>query len=91
MNPQSSDDDSDVAPEEIEEAVNDTTAPDAAEVDAETKDLTEWDQSPAAAGREIPQVREDDETTIAERLVTDGIEEADRDRRIAASDPDFEP
>lgn len=85
-------DDSDFAPEELEAAVDETpAAAEAPEVNAETRDLTTWDQAPGATGNETPAVREDDETTIAEQLVTEGIEEAERDRRIAASDPDFQP
>jgi hypothetical protein len=90
-NPQPNDD-SEVDPAEIDAAVDETptdvTLP---EVDARTKGLTEWDQPPASSGRVAPKVLPDDESSAAEQLVYEGTDEADRERRIAAADPDFEP
>ena len=40
---------------------------------------------------ESPAVKPEDEISAVERLVEEGMDEADRDRRIAAVDPDFEP
>jgi hypothetical protein len=74
-----------------EEAPTDVTAP---EVDARTEQLTEWDDPPAAHGTAAPKIAsddEDDENTIAAKLVYEGTDEAERDRRMAAADPDFEP
>jgi len=85
-------DDDDISPEELEVAADETptdvTAP---ELSSETKELVEWDQPPEATGHAAPKVLPDDETSIAEQLVEEGTDEADRDRRIAAADPDFEP
>jgi len=76
----------------VDETPTDVTAP---ELDARTEQLTEWDDAPAAHGTAAPKVgpggEEEDEDTIAAKLVYEGTEEADRERRIAAADPDFEP
>ena len=92
---QSSDEDLEQTAEEIAEAADETptdvTPP---EVDAQTEEITEWDDAPAAHGKAAPKVlpgNEDDEDTIAAKLVYEGTDEADRERRIAAADPDFEP
>ena len=85
-------DDEDVDPEEIQtssdETPTDVTAP---ELNAETKELTVWDEPVSASGKSAPKVLPEDEATIAEQLVYEGTDEADRERRIAAADPDFEP
>ena len=44
-----------------------------------------------AAGEAVPKVLPEDENAVAEELVEEGVEEADRDQRIASADPDFEP
>jgi hypothetical protein len=80
------------AAEEIADAADETptdvTAP---ELGPKTEELTEWDDAPAAHGTAAPKVGEDDEDTIAAKLVYEGTDEAERERRIAAADPDFEP
>lgn len=85
-------DDDDISPEELDVATDETptdvTAP---ELSAATKDLVEWDSPPESTGHAAPKVTPEDETSIAEELVYEGTDEADRDRRIAAADPDFEP
>lgn len=90
--PRQPNDDDDFAPEDLDVAADETptdvTAP---ELNAETKELVEWDTAPAAAGQVAPKVVPEDDTTIAEQLVYEGTDEAERDRRIAAADPDFEP
>jgi|GEM_PF-1456221 len=82
----------DIDPEEIQSASDETptdvTAP---ELNEQTKDLTAWDEPPAASGTVAPKVRPDDDVSIAEQLVYEGTDEADRDLRLAAADPDFEP
>lgn len=94
MNPQPAqpNDDDDIDPEEIQSASDETptdvTPP---ELSGQTKELTEWDQPPTASGTETPKVLPEDEVSIAEQLVYEGTDEADRDLRMAASDPDFEP
>ena len=90
------DNDDDFDPEEFDEAADetptDTTAP---ELDPRTKKLTEWDEAPSSRGsatpRTGPDVEDGDEDTISARLVYEGTDEAERERRIAAADPDFEP
>jgi hypothetical protein len=87
--PTPNDEDSD--PHALEDATDETAAePDPPEVTEQTKELVAWDEPPGAAGHEVPPVQPADETSAAEQLVEEGIEEADRDRRIAAADPDFE-
>ena len=91
---QDADDDNDeIVPEEIaaasdETPIEDLTAP---ELNAETEGLVEWDTPPEATGHATPKVALEDETSAAEQLVEEGTDEAERDRRIAAADPDFEP
>lgn len=63
----------------------------APEVDPATAGLTTWDEPENAAGTKTPNVSSGDDTTVAEQLVDEGLEEADREQRIAAEDPDFEP
>jgi hypothetical protein len=90
-------DDPDVDPEEIADATderipgNAETDPLPPEVDEETEELTSWDEAPASSGTITPKVLPEDENPPAEELVRDGLEAADRDQRIAAADPDFEP
>jgi hypothetical protein len=74
-----------------DETPTDVTPP---EVDPRTKELTAWDDAPADHGSAAPKVGpavEDDEDTIAADLVYEGTDEADRELRLAAIDPDFEP
>ena len=89
--PQTNEDD-DIDPEEIQAAADETptdlTAP---ELNEQTKELTEWDEPPSASGAAAPKVLPEDEVSIAEQLVYEGTDEADRDLRLAAADPDFEP
>jgi hypothetical protein len=63
-------------------------------LDPRAKELTEWDDAPGDHGSAVPKVgpaAEDDEDSIAAQLVYEGTDEADRERRLAAADPDFEP
>lgn len=86
------DDDAQEIAEETEVAADETptdvTAP---ELSDRTKNLTEWDDVPEAHGTAAPKVAPDDEDTIASQLVYEGTDEAERERRMAAADPDFEP
>ena len=61
------------------------------EVSPQTESLAAWDEPPAAAGRAVPKVLPPDEAPVDEQLVREGAEEADREQRIAAADPDFAP
>ena len=77
--------------EATDETPTDVTAP---EVNARTDELTEWDDAPESHGTAAPKVMPDDDNdddTIASKLVYEGTDEAERERRIAAADPDFEP
>jgi hypothetical protein len=94
MKPQKSrhHEDDDFDPQELEVASDESAADDTPpEVDAKTKDLATWDEAPASSGGEVPAVPQDDEAKVPEDLVREGNELAERDRRIAAVDPDFEP
>ena len=89
----SADDDKELSAEEIADAADETpTDVIAPELDAGTKDLTEWDDAPAAHGSAAPKVSEDDEEdSIGAKLVYEGTDEAERETRLADADPDFEP
>ena len=94
MNPKQShpNEDEDFDPKELEDAADETlTNAPPPELDEQTKHLTQWDETPASTGVKAPKVAPEDEIPLAEKLVHRGIEEADRDRRLAAADPDFEP
>jgi hypothetical protein len=85
-------DDDDSDPRDLENAADkEPTKITAPELSEQTKDLVAWDEPPDATGHEVPAVKPEDETSIAEQLINEGTDEADRDRRIAAADPDFEP
>jgi hypothetical protein len=85
-------DDQDFDPQEIDAAADENpTSATPPEVDAETENLTKWDEPPGASGGPVKTVLPDDEATVAEQLVDEGVDEAERDRRLAAADPDFEP
>ena len=89
-------DDPDFDPHELEEAVDEETSLEsqdqekAPEVDDDTEDLTEWDQPPGAAGMTVPKLLPEDEAPVGETLTQEGLDEAERERRIAAADPDYE-
>jgi len=90
------DEEAEGAAEELDEAAADETPTDvnAPELNDQTKDLTAWDEAPSSHGTAAPKVvqdDDDDEDTVAAKLVYEGTDEADRERRIAAADPDFEP
>jgi hypothetical protein len=84
--------DADIDPEELVEAVQDEPADSIPpEVNRATAELTEWDAPPSSSGRAAPKVLPEDDVPAAEALIGEGLEEADREQRIAAADPDFEP
>jgi hypothetical protein len=83
----------DFDPEAIQEAAEEITDPGVEpppELSLRTEKLTEWDETIGSTGTQAPKVRPEDENSISEELVEDGIESADRDRRLAAEDPDYE-
>ena len=53
------------------------------------EELTEWDTPIGSAGAAAPRVTPEGDVPPAEILVQDGVEEADREQRIAAADPDL--
>jgi hypothetical protein len=63
----------------------------APELSDQTEELVAWDEPPDASGHETPTVKPEDEIPPVEQLVEEGMDQAERDRRIAAEDPDFEP
>ncbi len=85
-------DDTDVDPAELE-AVEDETRGEAIapELTAQNAKLTEWDEPADATGGEVAKVKPDDEVPAAVQFVEEGLDAADRDQRLAAADPDFEP
>ncbi len=91
-NPNQDDEEYEEIAEEISAAADETpTDVIAPELDAQTKDLTEWDDAPGAHGVAAPKISMDDDESVAAKLVYEGEDEADREQRIAAADPDFEP
>jgi hypothetical protein len=56
----------------------------APEVPAGMEEVATWDEPPAAAGIRVPRLRPDDEELTSE-LVSEGIEEADRELRLEAN------
>jgi hypothetical protein len=90
--PREPNEDPDFDPREIENAEyaspDDALAP---EVDSRTIELTQWDEAPGSSGAAAPKTGMEDEIPPGEQLVEEGIDEADREQRLAASDPDYEP
>ena len=85
-------DDPELDPREIEEAEYAAPGEDhPPEVDGQTIALTQWDEAPSSSGTTAPKVHLDDEIPPGEQLVEEGVNEADREQRLAAADPDFEP
>ena len=50
------------------------------------EELTAWDDPVDQEGHRTERAPLDDESSVAERLVQDGLAEADHDRRVAAAD-----
>ncbi len=73
------------AAEELAGGSTPTVAP---EADPATEEITAWDEPPAQSGHRVPTVPLEDETSVAEQLVQDGIEEAEHDVRVAAAEDD---
>jgi hypothetical protein len=83
----------DYDPEEIQAAAQEITDPGVEpppEVVPGTENLTKWDEAPGSKGGAAPRVVPEDENSVGEELVEDGVESADRDQRLAAADPDYE-
>ena len=69
----------------MEDAATDDGENPAPEVTRDTAGITEWDESPDAAGHQVPGRPEQSEETDAERLVRAGSEEAAREQRVATA------
>jgi hypothetical protein len=92
LKPVEPNDDDEFDPKEIEDAADERTTPGyAPEENPITENLTKWDEPPAPAAGSAPKTPLEDETTVSEQLIEEGLEEADREQRIASADPDFEP
>jgi hypothetical protein len=86
VKPQPSDD-PDVDPQEVIEASDERNTVDTApEVPAGLEGAVEWDTPVAAKGTPAPKVNMDDEESVGTQLVLDGVDEAEREQRIAAAD-----
>lgn len=84
--------DPDRDPRELEMAIDETTERKSApELPMAAENLTAWDEPPGQTGTPSPKTPPDDEASAGQQLVEEGLEEADRDQRIAAADPDYEP
>lgn len=82
----------DISTDEIDLAADETpTEAVAPELSEGTRDLEEWDTPPDSLGHEAPRSEMEDEVSAVEELVEEGLDQADRDQRLASSDPDFEP
>jgi len=85
-------DEDDLDPQEIENAADESpVVTDAPENSSRTEYLTEWDTPPHALGTAAPKVPMEDEVGPVEELINEGLDEADRQQRMAAADPELEP
>jgi hypothetical protein len=64
--------------------IDDGRAPEVSE--SEMENVTSWDEAPEATGVRAPQVRPENEATIGETLVQEGMEEAEHERRLSAAE-----
>ncbi len=88
-------DELDYDPTGVEEAAEENTdlgVEPPPEIAPNTENLTTWDEPPASTGTATPKYPlDEEENQVGEELVQGGVESADRDSRLAASDPDYEP
>jgi hypothetical protein len=69
------------------ELLGEQEPPDAPEIVApESESVRSWEDLEAGAGSQAPTAGPDDEQTVAEQLFEDGVEEADHDIRLSASE-----
>jgi hypothetical protein len=68
-----------------EELANPGPAP-APEADETVHPVEKWSMATASHGQEGPHSELEDEQSAAEQLVAEGVEEADHDQRVAASE-----
>ena len=69
------------------EEIQHTGPPPAPEADETVTPIRHWSDAPTSLGHQAPRIGEDDEISLAEQLVNEGLEEADRDQRLSASLP----
>ena len=62
----------------------DPSAPETGSPDVE--EIVTWDEPVEARGEQAPRIGLEDEASVAEQLVEEGVDEADHDRRVAASE-----
>lgn len=62
------------------------TTTEAPEADPGLEQVTTWDDPPTQTGHLVATPPLDDENSVAEQLVDDGLEEADHDIRVAAEE-----
>lgn len=93
MKPKPADEEPVQDPQELIDAAQESvTTPELPpEVDETTDELTTWDEAPTASGTQTPERPMDDEANVSELLVDEGIEEADREQRVAAAETDETP
>ncbi len=70
-----------------EELMNPGASP-APEADETVHPVETWSKATGSQGHRAVRVEPDDEQTVAEQLVEEGLEEADLESRLAASDED---
>ena len=58
----------------------------ATEADPALGEMTSWDDPPEQSGHRVASTPSDDASNIAERLIQNGLDEADHDIRVAAAD-----
>lgn len=79
--------DPEIDPQEMIEASDERTSPDVPpEVPAGLEAMVEWDTPTTSSGSAAPKVGVDDEATVGEQLVMEGIDEAEREQRVAAAE-----
>lgn len=73
---------------DVEHALEELSGPDlpmAPELAPGTEELVAWDESPSEHGVHATNLAQDDDVNVVEELFLQGTEEADHDRRIAAT------
>lgn len=69
-----------------DELAGGSVGPIAPEIDPILEKVTGWDDPPGESGRRVEPVPLEDEGRIDERLIQEGIQEADHDIRVAAAE-----
>lgn len=72
------------AREELVGTVDEGSGPEAGE--SAVENIVSWDEAPGDSGERAAQVLPEDDASIVETLVEEGMEEAEHDQRVAASE-----